>query len=251
MHPLQKTVFLACLTLLGSLPPLDAAAEFAATPQEAAMCKVMVYDRSDPADHGNWMHMHHYCDCLRFINRAYSAVGDQKAVHGNIQRALSSCDYVLRNTTPDFYMRAEVHLQKGKALRLDRQESMAISEFMEAIKGNPGLDQAYAELADIQARNKKSGEALKTVTEGLRHVPGSKPLKRRYAELGGKLPYPEPIAAAPAAAPAAKPDEAASPSPASPAESAAGAPAEAPAAAPAAQPKIGSPGNPYCRFCPN
>ena len=215
------------------------------------MCKVMVYDRSDPADHRNWMHMHHYCDCLRFINRAYASIGNWKAVHGNIQRALGTCDYVLEHTTPDFYMRAEVHLQKGKAFRLDRQENKAVGEFMEAIKGNPGLDQAYVELADIQAHNKKSGEALKTVTEGLRHVPGSKPLKRRYTELGGKLPYPEPIAPAPAEPQAAKPDEVASPGPASPAEPAVGAPVEAPAVAPVAQPKIGSPDNPYCRFCPD
>ena len=122
---------------------------------------------------------------------------------------------------------------------------------MEAIRGNPGFDQAYAELADIQAHDEKPGEALKTVTEGLRHVPGSKPLKRRYTELGGKLPYPEPIAPAPAEPQAAQPDEVASPGPASPAEPAVGGPVEATAVAPVAQPKIGSPDNPYCRFCPD
>jgi len=250
MYRLQKTCILACATLMSLLPPIEAVADFASTPQEAAMCKVMVYDRSDPADHRNWMHMHHYCDCLRFINRAYSAIGDWKAVHGNIQRALGTCDYVLEHTTPDFYMRAEVHLQKGKALRLDRQENRAVVEFLEAIKGNPALDQAYAELADIQAHNKKHGEALKTVTEGLRHVPGSKPLKRRYTELGGKLPYPAPIATAPAAPQAAKPDDAAASASAAPVASTADT-QPAPAAEPAVPPKIGSPTNPYCRFCPD
>jgi tetratricopeptide (TPR) repeat protein len=253
MYRLHKNFLLLGVALTSMLPLTQARADYAATPQEAAMCKVMVYDRSDPADHRNWMHMHHYCDCLRFINRAYSAIGDWKAVHGNIQRALGTCDYVLEHTTPDFYMRAEVHLQKGKALRLDRQENRAVGEFLEAIKGNPGLDQAYAELADIQAHNKKRGEALKTVTEGLRHVPGSKPLKRRYTELGGKLPYPAPIATTAVAPQAAKPDDSAAS-----AASASAAPATstadtqpALAAEPAVPPKIGSPTNPYCRFCPD
>ena len=245
MHRLQKTCFLACVTLMGLLPSLDAVAEYGATPQEAAMCKVMVWDRADPADHGNWMHMHHYCDCLRFISRAYSAIGDWKAVQGNVQRALQNCDYVLKATAPDFYMRAEVHLQKGKALRLGRQENKAVGEFMEAIKGNPKLDQAYVGLADIQAGNKKSGEALKTVTEGLRHAPDSKPLQRRYTELGGKLPYPTPIEPVPVDAQAVKPDAS---TPRAPVESTADTPA-APAVAPVVQPKIGSPKNPYCRFC--
>ena len=216
------------------------------------MCKVMVYDRSDPADHGNWMHMHHYCDCLRFINRAYSAIGNWNAVHGNLQAAIGGCDYVLEHTTPDFYMRAEVHLQKGKALRLDRQENKAVGEFMEAIRGNPKLAQAYVELADIQAGNKKSGEALKTVTEGLRHVPDSKPLQRRYTELGGKLPYPTPIEPAQVDTQAVKPDEdkAVASTPRAPVESPANTPAP-PAAEPITPPKIGSPQNPYCRFCPD
>lgn len=250
MYRLSQTGFLACLALMALLQPLDAVAEFARTPAEEAMCQALIYDGHDTSDRRNWMHMHHFCDCMRFTNRAYSAIGNWNAVHGNLQAALDGCDYVLRNTTPDFYMRPEVHLQKGKALRLDRQENKAIGEFMEAIRGNPGLAQAYVELADIQARNKKSGEALKTVTEGLRHAPDSTPLKRRYAELGGKLPYPAPIATAPVEPPVAKPGEAAASTPVAPVEPTADAPAT-PSAEPVAPTKIGSPQNPYCRFCPD
>lgn len=252
MYRLLKTGLLACVTLMGLLPPFEAAADSARTPQEDAMCQAMIYDGHDTSDRRNWMHMHHFCDCMRFTNRAYASIGNWNAVHGNLQAAIDGCDYVLRNTTPDFYMRPEVHLQKGKALRLDRQESLAIAEFMEAIRGNPELAQAYVELADIQARNKKSGEALKTVTEGLRHAPDSKPLKRRYTELGGQLPYPVPIEPAPTEPLAAKPGDGAAPGPATLAEPAAGTPAEAALpVAPVDQPKIGSPKNPYCRFCPD
>lgn len=249
MYLLKKTGFLVCATLISLLQSIEAAADFAKTPQEEAMCQALIYDGHDTSDHRNWMHMHHFCDCMRFTNRAYSAIGNWNAVRGNLQAALDGCDYVLKATTPDFYMRAEVHLQKGKALRLDRQENKAVDEFMEAIRGNPELAQAYVELADIQARNKKSGEALKTVTEGLRHAPDSKPLKRRYTELGGKLPYPDPVATVPVEPQVAKPDEAIASTPVVPVESTSDTPA-APAVEPVVQPKIGSPKNPYCRFCP-
>jgi tetratricopeptide (TPR) repeat protein len=246
MHWLQKNGLLSCVALMGMLPPLEAVADYTRTPEETALCQALIWDSHDTSDQRNWIHMGHYCDCVRFTNRAYASIGNWNAVHGNLHEAIGGCDYVLSHTTPDFYMRAEVHLQKGKALMLDRQENKAVGEFMEAIRGNPGLAQAYVELADIQARNKKSGEALKTVTEGLRHAPDSKPLKRRYTELGGKLPYPAPIVTAPAEPQVAKPDEAAASTSAAP-----GAATAAPPAEPDTPAKIGSPANPYCRFCPD
>ena len=249
MRQLQKLGFLA-FTIMGLLQPLEAAAGFAKTPQEEALCQALVYSGRDTSDRNNWQHMHHYCDCIRFTNRAYSTLGNWDEMRANLGEAIGGCDYVLSHTTPDFYMRPEVHLQKGKALMLYRQENKAIGEFIKAIKGNPELAEAYIELADIQARNRKSGEALKTVSEGLRHAPDSKPLKRRYTELGGKLPYPAPIVTAPAEPQVAKPDEAAASAPAAPGASTAATPA-APAAEPDAPPKIGSPTNPYCRFCPD
>ena len=214
------------------------------------MCQAMIYNGRDTSDRDDWQHMHHFCDCIRFTNRAYAALGNWNDMRYDLQLGIGGCDYVLSHTKPDFYMRPEVHLQKGKALQLFKQEGKAVVEFMEAIRGNPELAQAYVELADIQARSKKSGDALKTVTEGLRHAPDSKPLQRRYTELGGKLPYPAPIVTAPAEPQVAKPDEAAASASAAPRASTAATPA-APAAEPDAPPKIGSPTNPYCRFCPD
>jgi len=42
-------------------------------------------------------------------------------------------------------------------------------------------------------RLKQDKKALETISEGLRHLPDSKGLQRRYKALGGKLPYPAPI----------------------------------------------------------
>lgn len=227
------------------------------------MCQAAVFDR-DTSDRVNWAHMHHYCECIRFTNRAYSALS-RNEMKRNLETGIRGCVATLKYTSPDFYMRPEVHLQMGVAYRLYPLEGKAIAEFMEAIKGNPKLAQAYVELADIQAKNKKSQEALKTVTEGLRHAPDSKPLKRRYAELGGKLPYPEPAvkksspaadADAAATTSQALPEPQASPSPAAtiPPEASVSTKAEEkpaePATTPPAPAKIGSPNNPHCRFCP-
>lgn len=242
----MKQYFWISLVLLPSLA--GAVADFARTPQEETMCQAMIYSGRDQSERENWMHMHHFCDCIRFTNRAYSSLGNWNDMRYNLQVAVGGCDYVFQHAKPGFYMLPEVHLQKGKALKLYRQEGKALIEFMDAIRGNPRLAPAYMELADIQVRSKKPQEALKTVTEGLRHIPDSKPLKRRFTELGGKLPYPTPVVAAPP--PATPAAETAAPTPTSPAETTAPPPDTA-TLAPIIEPKIGSPKNPYCRFCPD
>lgn len=244
---MKKKLWVGLLSLLPGLAL--AVADFAKTPQEEKLCQAMISGR-DTSDR-DWGHMHHYCDCIRFTSRAHSAFGNWDDMRYNLQVGIGGCDYVLQHTKSDFFMRPEVYLQKGKALRLYRQEGKAAAAFMEAIKGDPKLAQAYVELADYQARNKQHQEALKTVTEGLRHAPDSKPLKRRYTELGGKLPYPAPIEPAPVEVEAAKPDTSI-PTQASPTEPVVDTPATAtPAAEPALPLPIGSPKNPYCRFCPD
>ena len=242
------------LVLLPSLA--SAVADFARTPQEEALCQAVIYNGRDQSERESWMHMHHFCDCIRFTNRAYSSLGNWNDMRYNLQVAVGGCDYVFQHAKPGFYMLPEVHLQKGKALRLYRQEGKALTEFLAAIRGNPKLPAAYMELADLQVRSKKPQEALKTVTDGLRHNPDSKPLKRRYTELGGKLPYPTPVVATPDPV---KPSEAAAPAPASPTDTPVAPSVSSPSATPSPppstsapeslEPKIGSPKNPYCRFC--
>ena len=240
----MKQYFWISLVLLPSLA--GAVADFARTPQEETMCQAMIYSGRDQSERENWMHMHHFCDCIRFTNRAYSSLGNWNDMRYNLQVAVGGCDYVFQHAKPGFYMLPEVHLQKGKALKLYRQEGKALIEFMNAIRGNPRLAPAYIELADIQVRSKKNQEALKTVTEGLRHIPDSKPLKRRFTELGGKLPYPTPVVAAPP--PATPAAETAASTPTSPGETTAPPPNTA-TPAQIIEPKIGSSKNPYCRFC--
>jgi tetratricopeptide (TPR) repeat protein len=247
------------LLMLFPIAFVQAASEFSATPQEQAMCKALIYDRHDTSDTQNWGHMHHFCDCVRFTNRAMGNIGNDR--NFEITRAIDGCDYVLSHTQPDFIMRGEVHLQKGKAFSLQGKDPLAAAEFIKALAINPKLVGGYNTLADLYVRTGKRREALNSVSEGLKHIPGSKSLQRRYTELGGKLPYPEPLEQAPPEKPALS-DEPSATAPITPSSEQTPTPGnnspEKPSpdepspntSVPGAEKAIGNPANPWCRFCP-
>lgn len=196
---------------------------------------------------GDFIHIHHYCAGLNFLNRSYG-MSSTKDRQGTLGGALREFDYVLTHASPEFYLRAEILMNRGVALSQLKRPGEAIANLNQAIEKNPQLPRAWMTLADMYDAQKQRAKALETVTEGLRHNPGTRSLQRRYTELGGKLPYPEPIKPEP-------PAQAATPPTAEPAASAAEpvetAPAQTTEVPETTAPKIGSPTNPYCRFCPD
>ena len=257
----MKKYWLGTLLLI----PLSgwAADSFAPTPAEEAMCQARVYSRLGPRDQ-NTMHMHHYCSGLRFLNRAYATMSDKKEMRYNAERSISGFDYVLAHTEESYAMRGEVHLSRAQALRLAGRKAQAMADYTKALRYDIASPEAYQALADHHVETGNKAKALEMATAGLRRNPDSKGLKRRYTELGGKLPYPEPLAKPPSSAPDAAASKAGqlpggeggSPSAATAAPEASppveasekGNGTAAPASAP---PKIGSPTNPWCRFCPD
>ncbi|MDP1928335.1 MAG: hypothetical protein Q8K62_07485 [Thiobacillus sp.] len=175
---------------------------------------------------------------------------------GTLNAAMGDFNYVLKYTQVDFYLRPEILMNRGITLSMQHKDGEAMGDLLKAIQINPKLPRAYVTLADMYEKQKNRSKALETVTAGLRHNPDTKSLQRRYTELGGKLPYPAPAQAAAAETPTAQTTAAPAPAVTQPAESgtatAPGAtPATAPAVEPTVAPKIGSPKNPYCRFCPD
>jgi tetratricopeptide (TPR) repeat protein len=211
------------------------------------MCKARVAGK-DMSDNRNWMHMHHFCDGLRFYSRAMSSTHNREDFKYYIQESLGGYDYVLRTTTPDFVMRPEINAEKARTLALAGRKAEAVMLYTSVMQQTPNFVPAYLYLADYYASSNRS-KALELVSEGLRHNPETKSLQRRYRELGGKLPYPEPLAKAEPVKPpiedAVVTETKAEPSP----EQAKAANAEA--GPKVEEPKIGSPKNPYCRFCPD
>lgn len=199
----------------------------------------------------DFVHIHHYCAGLNFVNRSYSMASTKSRLE-ILNAAVRNFDYVLTHTQPSFYLRPEALMNRGIALSMMQNQGEAIGSLHKAIEMNPRLPRAYITLADLYDKMKDRSKALETVSEGLRHNPDTRSLQRRYTELGGKLPYPEPTEPMPAVeAEAAKPEEPSTPTP-NLVEPVASSNTTPPASVESiAEPPIGSPTNPYCRFCPD
>ena len=176
--------------------PAGAVESFARTPQEEALCSTYVYGAGakDVGNRRDWQHMHHYCDCIRFRYRAIRTMGDKAEFRYNLESAIGGCDYVLKHTTKAFSMRPKVHVDKGRALKLMGDKTLAAQEFSTAIEIDPTEVNAFVELSLLQEDRGKKAEARETIARGLQHNPDAALLQKRYLELGGKKPFPEPIA---------------------------------------------------------
>lgn len=246
------------------LPAAPVMAEWMPSPTEMAAlpayCAAKFSEGKNPESAKSWrasmgsdfMHIHHYCAGLNFLNRARGmASGNDK--RGTLGAAMSNFNYMLNNSSAGFYLRPEILMNRGITFSMLDKGGQAIGDLLKSIQMDPGQPRAYITLAGLYQKQNNRTKALETVSEGLRHNPDTKSLRRRYTELGGKLPYPAPVQAADAEASTAN----STPTPVAthPAESGIAAPGVTPATAPAveptAAPKIGSPKNPYCRFCPD
>jgi len=219
---------------------------------------------NDPAHVGaqfgeGWGHMHHYCYGLNFINRYYRS-RDAAFKKFSLKNAIGNFDYMLDHTSENYFMRGQFLLEKGRVMILMGNKPQGLGEVLRALSYDPTLEAGYRFLADYYSELGKKDEALKWATTGLKHIPGSKSLQRRYKELGGKEPFPEPINKPDpqvVQAPQVKGDESnvdtltqnhiqaevqPESNPASP---------KLESTQETAAPKIGSPKNPFCRFCPD
>ncbi|KVW97112.1 hypothetical protein ABW22_06385 [Thiobacillus denitrificans] len=198
----------------------------------------------------NYIDLHHYCAGLNFVNRYWGARTPQDRGF-YLQNAMNNFNYMVKAEKPDFALRAELYSHRGEVFKLMRKPGEAVKDFNHALSINPRFVKPYLQLADLNVAGKSNARAIEIVTEGLRHVPDSSALQRRYLELGGKKPFPEPVVAKAAEPVAVQPDAPASKPEAvnDPAPSATALPESESAAQTEAAP-IGTPSNPYCRFCP-
>jgi tetratricopeptide (TPR) repeat protein len=125
---------------------------------------------------------HHYCWALVFMRRGHASPASLNQT-GNYRAAVMNFDFVLRNASRQFPMLPEVNLQKGLALRLLSRHGEAASEFVEALKLKPDYTPAYAALVDLYLDLGDLDNARGILEEGLRHVPDSKILASKRADL--------------------------------------------------------------------
>jgi hypothetical protein len=142
--------------------------DYKATAEEMEMCKATVFSLMPPPPLGpNWGHMHHYCDCVRFTNRAVRVMYRDKQEFGhNLTDAFSNCDYVLSATTNDFELRPDLHLQKAKIYSMWGKDALAAAEFTRTLDASTKFVSAYVGLADTYRRLHDLAKALEIVSDG-------------------------------------------------------------------------------------
>lgn len=237
---MNKLRFLFPVLYLGLASP--AWSDFARTPQEELLCKSMGI-------------LNHECDCVRFVNRAYASMNDKVRFKFNLGEALGGCNYHLAHQPETDPWHPTAYLQIGIIQQLLGNQVESLSSLNKALQLNPKLEQAYSEMANAYLKFNNKDSALKTITEGLRWLPDSNALKRRYQKLGGALPYPTPHAQAIKPTQPATPERATSKAPdgagsAKPAASGATQTASGNPPGEVSPPTaIGSSTNPWCRFC--
>lgn len=202
----------------------------------------------------DFIHAHHYCAGLNVMNYYYRTTGAD-AKQKVLKEAVNQFSYMVDKAKPTWVLMPEIYANRGEAYLLAGNFGQGIADMKKAISLNPVLLKPYVALADHYTRHKQLQNAMEIINEGLRYNPEHKGLQRRYLELGGQKPFPEPYAQTTTekAPPVEKQDS----EPASQGDAVSDttaqtqtAPAKEPATEQSAAPKIGAPGNPYCRFCP-
>jgi len=205
----------------------------------------------------DYMHIHHYCAGLNFLNRYYRN-------HDNAQfklgRVVGEMGYMIDKSSPSFSLLPDIYLTRGKAFMLLKRTQEGTADIFKALELNPKLLHAYLALIDFYRGLNVRDKALDYAVEGLRHLPDSKYLQKIYDDLGGIQPYPEPYEKKEASNPQASENPAQtgaefpavtqvpagdSPTPPNGNQTA----KDQAANNPSRSTPIGSPTNPWCRFC--
>lgn len=136
-------------------------------------------------------HTHHMCSGIGSINRSYRAKTQNEKAE-LLENAIKELDYMVRNAKPDFKLMPEVYLNRGQANALLGRHAVAVNDAKKALELDANMPMAYALAIDSYLKLGSKKEALDFAGEGLRHLPENTLLKKRYTELGGKQPFPEP-----------------------------------------------------------
>lgn len=142
----------------------------------------------------DFLHTHHLCHGIGWLESKYPKARTEQDKRYALDRVFGELGYMLNHAKPDFGLMPDVHLYRGIAFTYLKNEGDALKEFLKAIELNPKFSPAYGRTADLYVKLGSKDQALKKITEGLRHLPDNKGLQRKYEQLGGKLPYPDPIA---------------------------------------------------------
>lgn len=171
--------------------------EIAALP---ALCAVKLRQANTPQEkpyatkYGvNWLHMHHYCFALNFLNRGRMS-GNQNDIRASLDTASREFGYVLTHVEKTFWMRPQISVEAGRVSMRMKDSASAGRLFLDAVAQDPAYEPAYQGLIEVYRQTGNKAGVLDLATSGLRYLPNSAMLQKAYLDAGGKKPFPEPIA---------------------------------------------------------
>lgn len=130
-----------------------------------------------------FIHLHHYCYGLMFLNRATVLARDARPRRFYLQNAMNEFDYVLQRAPQSFVLLPEILTKKGDVLVRQGRAALAIEEFERAIELKPDYWPPYAHLSDHYRGAGDPARARQWLEKGLSLSPDAKGLQRRLAEL--------------------------------------------------------------------
>lgn len=114
-----------------------------------------------------WGHMHHYCFGSKALNLAYRDFTKAERRNYFSAQAAREFDYVLDKAAPDFELRPEILIQRGRAHMLSRSYDDAKQSFEEALKLNPKSVDAWVALSDMYSQMGRYVDAIKVLEQAI------------------------------------------------------------------------------------
>lgn len=135
----------------------------------------------------SWADMHHYCFGLKGLNLAYRDYQDKEKRRYFSTQAVKDFDYVLDRAKPDFALRSEILIQRGRALTLSGSYEDAKLSYEEALKQNPKSVDAWVALSDLYTQLGKYSEAVKVLEQAIQSTGSEhKKISTRLNEIKDK-----------------------------------------------------------------
>lgn len=155
-------------------------------------CKVKMGKRKTKAEITHWtqllgedvyIHIHHYCAGLNFLNRANKTFSDKQKKAFNLKRATTNIQYMLNHAPANNILRPDFHLSMGRVYLAKGENAKVVTELTTAIRTKPDYIKPYLELIDYYMKVNQVDRAKQILADGLGQKPGSKALKRRQKKL--------------------------------------------------------------------
>ena len=140
-------------------------------------------DRWSAAIGDHWVHIHHHCAAINFLNRADKQINDKKARAFQLQRARGEFEYMLSHTDETFILLPDVYMYLGKVALKEGEEIKAVNMFRKAISTKPDYTKPYIALSNYYRKSGNKAKAREVLEEALTHAPNSKVLQRRLKKL--------------------------------------------------------------------